>query len=105
MDKREVLERSRAAEEDEGQDWLEDKGYEAAFLGLCATYLVLFIFNAAMGQPNEPILVLFLATQAAQTFGRYQASKVNRYRIVSILWVVATACMAAAYVVRILGLA
>ena len=47
MDRDEILRRSRAEKEDEGNTFLENKGRRWGMVGFCAMTIVLLVFNLA----------------------------------------------------------
>ena len=52
MNRDEILQRSRAAKEDEGNTFLENRGRRFGVVGFCAMYILLVVFNFATGQSS-----------------------------------------------------
>ncbi len=55
MDREEILKRSRAEKEDEGNTFAENRGRRAGFYGFACMLLLLLIFNYYAGQPSEGV--------------------------------------------------
>ena len=49
MNRDEILQRSRAEKEDEGNTFLENRGRRFGVVGFCAMYILLVVFNFATG--------------------------------------------------------
>ena len=50
MNRDEILQRSRAEKEDEGNTFLENRGRRFGVVGFCTMYILLVVFNFATGQ-------------------------------------------------------
>jgi len=103
MDREEILRRSRAEKEDEGNTYLENRGRRAGFYGLCAMYIVLLAFNCWAEQPSESVLALFTSYLAAESWGQYRAGGHRVFLILSLLLAGAALLNLAVYVRGVLG--
>jgi hypothetical protein len=104
MDKKEVLDRARAEGSDEGEKWVEGKGYEYGAIGFGAMYIIVMIFNWVTGQDNYLPMALFFAFLGAQEYGKYRASGDKGHRANTILTLIASVGFLACYVIRVLGI-
>ena len=52
MDRDEILRRSRAEKEDEGNTFLENKGRRWGVAGFCSLYILLVVFNLITGRSS-----------------------------------------------------
>ena len=59
MDREEILKRSRAEKEDEGEKFLADRGRRWGGVGFCLMTIVLLAFDAATGQNSYSVLAMF----------------------------------------------
>ena len=103
MDREEILRRSRAEKEDEGNTYLENRGRRAGFYGLCAMYIALLAFNCWTEQPSESILALFTSYLTAEAWGQHRAGGRRLFLILSLLLAGAALLNLAIYVRGVLG--
>ena len=73
MDPEEILRRSRAEKEDEGETYAADKGRRAGIIAFCAVFIVIVVFNFFTGQNNDAPFAMFWAYIAAEGWGKYRA--------------------------------
>ena len=59
MNRDEILQRSRAEKEDEGNTFLENRGRRFGVVGFCTMYILLVVFNFATGQSSYALHALF----------------------------------------------
>lgn len=75
MDRDEILRRSRAEKEDEGNTFLENRGRRWGVIGFCAMTIVLLVFNLAAGQNSYSILAMFWSYASLEAWAKYRASR------------------------------
>ena len=75
MDRDEILRRSRAEKEDEGNTFLENKGRRWGMVGFCAMTIVLLVFNLATGQNSYSVLAMFWSYIALEAWAKYRVSR------------------------------
>ena len=89
MDREEILRRSRAEKEDEGNTFLENKGRRWGMVGFCAMTIVLLVFNLAAGQNSCSVLAMFWSYIALEAWAKYRVSRRHTFLTVAVL---AAAC-------------
>lgn len=104
MNKEEVLEKSRAAKEDEGIDFVENKGRKYGELGFSTVFIMIMLFNLFTNQKNFVPFSMFFAYMAAQAYGKYKINKGTSYMITIISAAIASICFFACHVVNVLGI-
>lgn len=102
MDRDEVLKRSRAEKEDEGNTFLENKGRRWGVIGFCAMTIVLLGFNLATGQNSYSILALFWSYISLEAWGKYRISRRRAFLTTTVLSAVASLCFLACHVLGVL---
>ena len=102
MDRDEVLKRSRAEKEDEGNTFLENRGRRFGVAGFCAMYILLVVFNSITGQSCYSIHALFWCYFSLEAWGKYWTSRRRVYLTTTVLAAVAPRCFLACYVLEVL---
>ena len=102
MDRDEILRRSRAEKEDEGNTFLENKGRRWGIIGLCVMYILLVVFDLATGQPAHSLNALFWSYIALEAWGKYRTSRRRVFLTTTILAGFASLCFLACHVLGVL---
>ena len=92
MDRDEILRRSRAEKEDEGNTFLENKGRRWGVIGFCAMTIVLLVFNLATGQNSYSVLAMFWSYASLEAWAKYRASRRHTFLITAALTAVSALC-------------
>ena len=75
MKKDDLLEKYRKEQQDEGRDYVNEKGDHEGFYALCILSLVLTIYKAVTKQPFGDITALLFVFLSVGAFKRYQIEK------------------------------
>ena len=102
MDRDEILKRSRAEKEDEGNTFLENRGRRFGVVGFCAMVIVLLVFNLITGQSSYSILALFWCYISLEAWGKYRLSRQRTFLTTGILTAVTSLCFLICYVLEVL---
>lgn len=81
MDKEEILRKSREAKEDEGEEYLENKGRSFGVIGFCVVFIAIMFFNISTHQNNFVPYSMFFAYMAAEAYGKYKIKKQKAYMV------------------------
>ena len=84
MDKEEVLRKSRASLEDEGEQAADTKGKLWGSLAFLCVNAFIMLFNLWQGRDNDVPLALFLAYIAAEAYPRYRFTRRKIYLLTTI---------------------
>ncbi len=74
MDREEVLARSRQANEDEGVEFIANKGRRYGVAGMAIMFLVLGAFNLWQGQDCYQISAMFWCYLGLEAYGMYKGN-------------------------------
>ena len=85
MDRDEILRRSRAEKEDEGNTFLENRGRRWGVIGFCVMTIVLIVFNLATGQDSYSILAMFWSYVSLEAWAKYRASRSRAFLTTAVL--------------------
>ena len=96
MDRDEILRRSRAEKEDEGNTFLENKGRRWAMT------IVLLVFNLATGQNSYSVLAMFWSYIALEAWAKYRVSRRHTFLTVAVLAAFSSLCFLACHVLGVL---
>ena len=102
MDREEILRRSRAEKEDEGNTFLENKGRRWGMVGFCAMTIVLLVFNLAAGQNSCSVLAMFWSYIALEAWAKYRVSRRHTFLTVAVLAAFRSLCVLACHVLEVL---
>lgn len=102
MDREEVLKRSRAEQEDEGNTFLENRGRRFGVAGFCILYILLVVFNLITSQSSYSIHALFWCYISLEAWGKYRTSRRRAFLSTTVLAAVAAVCFLACYVLEVL---
>lgn len=102
MDRDEILRRSRAEKEDEGNAFLENKGRRWGVAGFCSLYLLLVVFNLITGRSSYSIHALFWCYISLEAWGKYWTSRRRAFLATTVLAAVSSVCFLACYVLEVL---
>lgn len=102
MDRDEILRRSRAEKEDEGNTFLENKGRRWGMVGFCAMDIVLLVFNLATGQNSYSVLAMFWSYIALEAWAKYRVSRRHTFLTVAVLAAFSSLCFLACHVLGVL---
>ena len=104
MDRDEILRRSRAEKEDEGNTFLENRGRRWGVAGFCSLYLLLVVFNLITGRSSYSIHALFWCYISLEAWGKYRTCGRRIFLMTAGLAVVSALCFLACNVIRVLDL-
>ena len=104
MDREEILKRSRAEKEDEGEKFLADRGRRWGVVGFCLMTIVLLAFDAATGQNSYSVLAMFWSYISLEAWGKYRTCGRRIFLTTAGLAVVSALCFLACHVIRVLDL-
>lgn len=102
MDKEEILKRSRAEKEDEGEIYAANKGRRAGVAAFCMVFIIIVVFNIITGQSNYMPFAMFWAYAAAEGWGKYRVAGTKAYLWVTVFGGAGAVCWLAAYVLSVL---
>ena len=102
MDREEILRRSRAEKEDEGITFLENRGRRFGAAGFCAMFIVLLVFNGAMGQSSHSIHALFWCYISLEAWGKYRISRRRTFAAAAVLAAVSSLCFLCCHMLEVL---
>ena len=102
MDRDEILRRSRAEKEDEGNTFLENKGRRWGIIGFCVMYILLVVFDLIMGQSSYSIHALFWCYISLEAWGKYRISRRQVFLTTVILAGLAAFCFLACHMLEVL---
>ena len=102
MDRDEILRRSRAEKEDEGNTFLENKGRRWGMVSFCAMAIVLLVFNLATGQNSYSVLAMFWSYIALEAWAKYRVSRRHTFLTVAVLAAFSSLCFLACHVLGVL---
>ena len=99
MDRDEILRRSRAEKEDEGNTFLENRGRRWGVIGFCVMTIVLIVFNLATGQNSYSVLAMFWSYSSLEAWAKYRPSRQRAFLITAALAAFSALCFLACHVV------
>ena len=102
MDREEILRRSRAEKEDEGDTFLANKGRRWGMVGFGARASVLLVFNLATGQNSYSVLAMFWSYIALEAWAKYRVSRRHTFLTVAVLAAFSSLCFLACHVLEVL---
>ena len=102
MDRDEVLKRSRAEKEDEGNTFLENKGRRWGVIGFCVMTIVLLVFNLATGQNSYSVLAMFWSYGPLEAWAKYRVSRRRAFLTTAVLAAICALCFLACHVIQVL---
>lgn len=101
MDRDEILRRSRAEKEDEGNTFLENRGRRWGVIGFCAMTIVLLVFNLAAGQNSYSVMAMFWSYASLEAWAKYRASRRRTFLITAALTAFSALCFLACHVMYV----
>ena len=102
MNRDEILQRSRAEKEDEGNTFLENRGRRFGVVGFCAMYILLIVFNFATGQSSYALHALFWGYTALGAWGKYRPSRRKVFLTTAVMAGFASLCFLTCHVLEVL---
>ena len=102
MDREEILKRSRAEKEDEGNTFLANRGRRLGVAGFCTMFIVLLVFNLITGQSSYSILALFWCYISLEAWGKYRNCRQRTFLATGVLAAVTSLCFLSCYVLEVL---
>lgn len=102
MDRDEILKRSRAEKEDEGNTFMENRGRRFGVVGFCLMFVVLLVFNFITDQSSYSIHAMFWSYISLEAWGKYRASHQTVFLTSTVLAAVSSLCFLACYVLEVL---
>ena len=102
MNRDEILQRSRAEKEDEGNTFLENRGRRFGVVGFCAMYILLVVFNFATGQSSYALHALFWGYTALDAWGKYRPSRRKVFLTTAVMAGFASLCFLTCHVLEVL---
>lgn len=102
MNKDEILEKSRAENEDEGTVYVNSNGHRYGLIGFCSVFIIIILFNICTKQNNFVPFSMFWAYASAEAYGKYRITKTKIFMLTSILAAIATICFLACYILEVL---
>lgn len=103
MDREEILRRSRAEEEDEGNTFAENRGRRSGVTGFSILYILLVVFNWVTDQPSYSIHALFWCYISLESWGKYRVSRQGIFLSTAVVAALTSLCFLACYVLEVLG--
>ena len=86
MDKKELLERAKAENVDEGELHAQSQGRFAGFIAFLIVYIFISTFNKFVGAaPNYAVHAMFMAFIAAESYPKWKFTKEKKYLFVTVL--------------------
>lgn len=102
MDREEILRRSRAEKEDEGNTFAENRGRRFGVAGFCILYILLVVFNFTIGQSSYSIHALFWCYISLEAWGKYRTSRRRAFLSTTVLAAISSLCFLACYMLEVL---
>lgn len=102
MDREEILKRSRAEKEDEGNTFLENRGRRLGVVGFCLMFIGLLVFNFITNRSSYSIHALFWCYISLEAWGKYRISRQRRFLTTGVLAAASSLCFLACYVLEVL---
>lgn len=76
MDKNEILQKSRHSKQDEGMEFVENKGRKVGFTIFCCIFVGIVLFNAFLGNQDQAVFYavasLFWAFLAGEAYPKFK---------------------------------
>lgn len=88
--KEEILRRSRNSKQDEGMEFIENKGRKIGFTALCVIFIFIVLFNALLGKNSNEVASLFWAYLAFESIPKYKFTHEKIYLITAIFGIIAS---------------
>ncbi len=104
MNKKEILSKSRQQIEDEGTIYADNKGRRYGYIGFGAVFIFIILFNLFTKQDTLLPWCMYSAYSAAESYGRYRATKAKSMMALTVLGVIAFVLVLTAYVSDVLGI-
>ena len=102
MDRDEILKRSRAEKEDEGNTFMENRGRRFGVVGFCLMVVVLLVCNFITDPSSYSIHAMFWSYISLEAWGKYRASDQTVFLTSTVLAAVSSLCFLACYVLEVL---
>lgn len=102
MDREEILKRSRAEKENEGNTFLENRGRRLGVVGFCLMFIGLLVFNFITNRSSYSIHALFWCYVSLEAWGKYRTSRQQRFLTTGVLAAASSLCFLACYVLEVL---
>lgn len=102
MEKEEILARSRWAREDDGEEFIKNRGREYGWFGMTIMFIVLALFNIWQGQNCSQILAISLCYSGLEFYGVYKIRGGIKPLLGAVLNIVASILFACLYIMDVL---
>ena len=102
MDRDEILRRSRAEKEDEGNTFLENRGRRWGVIGFCVMTIVLLVFNLATGQNSYSVMAMFWSYASLEAWAKYRASRRRTFLTTALLTALSALSFLVCHVIYVL---
>lgn len=103
MKKDEILAKSRAEKQDEGVEYIANKGMHYGIKAMTIMFIGLLLFNWVRGQRNEIIFALWWTYVGFEALRKYRADQQKSYLIAAVFGILAGVLNAISYVMYVLG--
>lgn len=91
MDKKEeILKKSRNSKQDEGIEFVENKGRRIGFSAFCITFIFIVLFNSFIGEQSYEVYSLFWGFIAAEAIPKYKFTNKKIYLFIAVCGSIAT---------------
>lgn len=98
MNKEEILKKSRKSKEDEGVEFIENKGFIFGFAIFIIIASLIVVFNEVVGLESYDIFALIFASGSAESITKYKFTHKKRYAISTIFSVILCISCLIAYI-------
>lgn len=102
MKKEEILAKSRAEKQDEGVEYVANKGRYYGVKAMSAVFIALILFNLWQGKPNSAIYVMFWTYAGFESIGKYRANGERSWLFAGVCGVLTGALNCVIYVIDVL---
>ena len=102
MDRDEILRRSRAEKEDEGNTFLENRGRRWGVIGFCVMTIVLLVFNLATGQNSYSVVAMVWSDGSLEAWAKYRISRRRAFLATAVLAALCALSFLACHVLYVL---
>ncbi|MCD8356733.1 MAG: DUF6442 family protein, partial [Clostridia bacterium] len=91
-----------AEKQDEGVEYIANKGRHYGVKAMCIIFIVLVIFNSCKGQSNYSVFAMFWMYCGFESIGKYRAGGDKTWLIPSIFCVMSSVLFFTAHIMEVL---
>lgn len=102
MKKEEILAKSRAEKQDEGVEYIANKGMHYGVKAMSVVTIALVLFNFWQGKPNDMIFAVYWIYAGFELIGKYRASRKRTWLFCGVLGVITGITFGITYVIGVL---